>query len=59
MDKEGRPTNVFKPKLEWERGENEAIEIMLVMYSIFNVISINEFYRIATCVSAKEVGVGF
>ena len=24
LDREGRPTNVIKPKLEWDRGDNEA-----------------------------------
>ena len=26
LDREGRPTNVIKRKLEWDRGENEASE---------------------------------
>ncbi|RVW51970.1 hypothetical protein CK203_067988 [Vitis vinifera] len=53
--KEGRPTNVIKPKLEWDRGDNEASENNArAMYSIFNAISTDEFRRIATCTSAKE-----
>ncbi|RVW93457.1 hypothetical protein CK203_035031 [Vitis vinifera] len=49
LNKEGRPTNVIKPKLEWDRGGNEASENNArVIYSIFNAISTNEFYRIAT-----------
>ncbi|RVW23084.1 hypothetical protein CK203_099972 [Vitis vinifera] len=56
LDREGRPTNVINPKLEWDRGENEASENNVkVMYSIFNAISTNEFHRIATCTSAKKV----
>ena len=56
LDREGRPTNVIKPKLECDRGDNEASENNVrSMYFIFNVISIDEFSRIATCTSAKEV----
>ena len=55
MDREGRPTNVIKPKLEWDRCGNEASENNArAMYSIFNAISMDEFRRIATCTSAKE-----
>ena len=55
LDREGRSTNVVKPKLEWDRSENEASENNArVMYSIFNAISMNEFCRIATCNLAKE-----
>ncbi|KAL6321940.1 hypothetical protein AAG906_035845 [Vitis piasezkii] len=55
LDREGRPTNVIKPKLEWDRSENEASENNArAMYSIFNAISTDEFRRIATCTSAKE-----
>ncbi|RVW18919.1 Retrovirus-related Pol polyprotein from transposon TNT 1-94 [Vitis vinifera] len=55
LDREGRPTNVIKPKLEWDRGDNEASENNArAMYSIFNAISTDEFRRIATCTSAKE-----
>ena len=55
MDREGRPTNVIKPKLEWDRGDNEASENNArAMYSIFNAISTDEFRKIATCTSAKE-----
>ncbi|RVW80483.1 hypothetical protein CK203_052873 [Vitis vinifera] len=50
LDREGRPTNVIKPKLEWDRSENNA----RAMYSIFNAISTDEFRRIATCTSTKE-----
>ena len=56
LNKEGRPTNVIKPKLEWDRGGNEASENNArVIYSIFNAISTDELCRIATCTSAKEV----
>ncbi|KAL6313309.1 hypothetical protein AAG906_002792 [Vitis piasezkii] len=49
LNKESRPTNVIKPKLEWDRGGNEASENNArVIYSIFNAISTDEFYRIAT-----------
>ena len=41
LDREGRPTNVIKPKLEWDRSENNA----RAMYSIFNAISTDEFRR--------------
>ena len=59
MDKEGTPTNVIKPKLERDRGGNEASENKArVMYSIFNAISIDEFHRISTCSLAKEAYVG-
>ncbi|RVW35263.1 Copia protein [Vitis vinifera] len=55
VDREGRPTNVIKPKLEWDRGDNEAGENNArAMYSIFNAISTDEFRRIATCTLAKE-----
>ncbi|RVX00846.1 hypothetical protein CK203_026407 [Vitis vinifera] len=55
LDGEGRPTNVIKPKLEWDISENEASENNTrAMYSIFNAISMDEFRRIATCTSAKE-----
>ena len=55
MDREGRPTNVIKPKLEWDRGDNEASENNArAMYSIFNAINTDEFHRIATCTSTKE-----
>ena len=55
MGKEGRSTNVVQPKLEWDRGENEASENNArSMYSIFNSIRIDEFHRIATCTSARE-----
>ena len=55
LDREGRPTNVIKPKLEWDRRENEASENNArAMYSIFNAFSTDEFRRIATCTSAKE-----
>ena len=55
LDREGRPTNVVKPKLEWDRSENEASENNVrAMYSIFNAISMDEFHRIATCTSTKE-----
>ena len=55
LDREGRLTNVIKPKLEWDRGDNEASENNArAMYSIFNAISMDEFQRIATCISAKE-----
>ncbi|RVW18798.1 hypothetical protein CK203_098351 [Vitis vinifera] len=55
LDREGRLTNVIKPKLEWDRGDNEASENNArAMYSIFNAISTDEFRRIATCTSAKE-----
>ena len=55
LDRESRSTNVVKPKLEWDRSENEASENNArVMYSIFNAISMNEFCRIATCNLAKE-----
>ncbi|KAJ9696872.1 hypothetical protein PVL29_008873 [Vitis rotundifolia] len=55
LDREGRPTNVIKPKLEWDRSENEASENNArAMYSIFNAINTDEFRRIATCTSAKE-----
>ncbi|RVW80520.1 hypothetical protein CK203_052887 [Vitis vinifera] len=50
LDRKGRPTNVIKPKLEWDRSENNA----RAMYSIFNAISTSEFRRIATCTSTKE-----
>ncbi|KAL6348397.1 hypothetical protein AAG906_005705 [Vitis piasezkii] len=44
------PTNIIKPKLEWDRGDNEVSENNArAMYSIFNAISIDEFHRIATC----------
>ncbi|RVW36754.1 hypothetical protein CK203_035072 [Vitis vinifera] len=43
LNKEGRPTNVIKPKLEWDRGGNEASENNArVIYSIFNAISTDE-----------------
>ena len=59
LDREGKPTNVVKRKLEWDRGENEDSENNVrAMYSIFNVISIDEFHRIATCTLAKE-GLGY
>ena len=55
LDREGRLTNVVKPKLEWDRGENEASENNArAMDSIFNAISTDEFHRITTCTSAKE-----
>ncbi|RVW22497.1 hypothetical protein CK203_107305 [Vitis vinifera] len=55
LDREDRPTNVIKPKLEWDRGDNEASENNArAMYSIFNAISTNEFHRIATCTLVKE-----
>ena len=55
MDREGRSTNVIKPKLEWDRGDNEASENNArSIYSIFNAIGTNEFHRIATCTLAKE-----
>ena len=55
LDREGRLTNVIKPKLEWDRGENEASENNArAMDSIFNAISTDEFHRITTCTSAKE-----
>ncbi|RVX20532.1 hypothetical protein CK203_002544 [Vitis vinifera] len=55
LDREGRPTNIIKPKLEWDRSENETSENNArAMYSIFNAISTDEFRRIATCTSAKE-----
>ena len=55
LDREGRPTNVIKLKLEWDRDDNEASENNArAMYSIFNSISVYEFHRIATCTSAKE-----
>ena len=48
-------TNVIKPKLEWDRGDNEASENnAIAMYSIFNAISTDEFHRTTTCTSAKE-----
>ncbi|RVX16170.1 hypothetical protein CK203_014391 [Vitis vinifera] len=51
----GRSTNVIKPKLEWDRGDNEASENNArSIYSIFNAIGTNEFHRIATCTLAKE-----
>ena len=46
LDREGRPTNGRKLKLEWNRGDNEASEKNVrAMYFIFNVIStyINRF----------------
>ena len=44
-------TNVIKPKLEWDRGDNEASENNArAMYFIFNAINTNEFRRIATCI---------
>ncbi|KAL6329558.1 hypothetical protein AAG906_022135 [Vitis piasezkii] len=55
LDREGRPTNVIKPKLEWDRGDNEASENNVrAMYSIFNAISMDEFRRIATCTLTKK-----
>ena len=55
LDRKGRPTNVIKPKLEWDRCDNEASENNArAMYSIFNAISKDEFRRIAICTSAKE-----
>ncbi|RVW44902.1 hypothetical protein CK203_112965 [Vitis vinifera] len=55
LDRESRSTNVVKPKLEWDRSENETSENNVrVMYSIFNAISMNEFCRIAICTLAKE-----
>ena len=55
LDREGRPTNVIKPKLEWDRSENEASENNArAMYSIFNAISTYEFRRIGTCTSTME-----
>ncbi|KAL6348246.1 hypothetical protein AAG906_005538 [Vitis piasezkii] len=55
LDREGRPTNVIKPKLEWDKGDNEASENNArAMYSIFNAINTDEFRRIATCTLAKE-----
>ena len=55
MDREDRPTNVIKPKSEWDRGDNEASENNdRVIYSIFNAINTYEFHRIATCTLAKE-----
>ena len=55
LDREWKPTNVIKPKLKWDRGDNEASENNArAMYSIFNVISTDEFRRIAICTSAKE-----
>ena len=36
LDIKGGPTNVIKPKLEWDRGDNEASENNVrAMYSIF------------------------
>ena len=59
LDRESRSTNVVKPKLEWDRSENETRENNVrVMYSIFNAISMNEFCRIATCTLVKE-GLGY
>ncbi|KAL6322743.1 hypothetical protein AAG906_018624 [Vitis piasezkii] len=55
LDREGRPTNVIKPKLEWDRGDNEASENNArAMYSIFNAISMDEFVRIATYTLTNE-----
>ena len=55
LDREGRSTNVIKPKLEWDKGDNEASENNArAMYSIFNAINTDEFHRIATCTSTKE-----
>ena len=55
LDRESRPTNVIKPKLEWDIGENEASENNAkAIYSIFNAISMDEVRRIATCTLAKE-----
>ncbi|RVW79773.1 hypothetical protein CK203_058214 [Vitis vinifera] len=55
LDKEGRPINIIKPKLEWDRGDNEASENNVrAMYSIFNAIRTDEFHGIATCTSAKK-----
>ena len=55
LDREGRPTNVIKPKLEWDRGDNEASENNVrAMYSIFNAIGMDEFRRIATCTLTKK-----
>ncbi|KAL6314883.1 hypothetical protein AAG906_029100 [Vitis piasezkii] len=49
LNKESIPTNVIKPKLEWDRGGNEASENNArVIYSIFNAISTDEFCRIPT-----------
>ena len=59
LDREGKLTNVIKPKLECDRSENEASENKArAMYSIFNAISTNEFCRIATCTLVKE-GLGY
>ena len=55
LDRENRPTNIIKPKLEWDRNENEASENNArVLYSIFNAINIDEFCRIATWTSKNE-----
>ncbi|KAL6334591.1 hypothetical protein AAG906_019095 [Vitis piasezkii] len=55
LDREGRPTNVIKLKLERDKGDNEASENNArVMYSIFNAISTDEFHRIATFTLVKE-----
>ena len=50
FDKEGRLTNIVKPKLERDIGENETSENNVrAIYSIFNVISTYEFFGIVTC----------
>ena len=55
LDIKGRPTNVIKSKLEWDRGDNETSENNVrAMYSIYNATSTDEFRRIATCTSAKK-----
>ena len=55
LDREGRPTSVVKPKVEWDKHEDEASENNArAMYSIFNAISTYEFHMIATCTSAQE-----
>ena len=55
LDREGRPTNVIKSKLDWDKYENEAGESnVIAMYSIFNAISMDEFFRVSTCTLAME-----
>ena len=55
LDREGRRTSMVKPKVEWDKHENEVSENnSRAMYSIFNAISIDELHMISTCISTKE-----
>ena len=55
LDAQERSTGELKPKHEWDKANNEGSETNAkALFSIFNIVYLDEFRRITNCKCAKE-----